>query len=124
MPRRFFYNFFSFIALDPPLCQYAAEFFSISCAVNSFGSPIKSMVQRRKSQTAPAGSAGSDGGPADAAEDPSGIRTTRGGTLSEGERERCLIEIVDPGKRFMLEAAAGLGALGNEEGMQLYEMTC
>jgi len=88
----------------------------ISCAFNSFGSPIKSMVQRRKSQAGTAESAASGSGPAGAAEEPSGIGTTPGRSILDDDRERCLLEIVDPGKRSMTEVAGVIGALVNGEG--------
>ena len=74
------------------------------------------MVQRRKSQAGTAGPAGSGSGPAGAAEEPSGIGTTPGRSILDDDRERCLLEIVDPGKRSMTEVAGVIGALVNGEG--------
>ena len=69
----------------------------------SLGSPVKSMVQRRDYRVA---ASRTGGGAAPAVLPP-----------CESDREFCVLEIVDPGKRSMGAAvAAGGGLLGKETG--------
>ena len=74
------------------------------------------MVQRRKSQSGAAVSVVSAGAPATGEGCPSGSHAAAGRTLPEGPRERCIIEIVDFGKRYMVAEAGSLGVMDGEGG--------
>ena len=75
------------------------------------------MVQRRKSHSGTAASVVSGGAPATGGERYPDSQAAAGRTLSEGPRERCIIEIVDFGKRYMVAEAGSLSVVDNEEGV-------